>query len=121
MPSVDRIPTSVDRILTSVDNLRPGNCVDTRQAATVAVVACSTEHDEEVMGIAVLPKGPWRGQDAVDNASEAACNKIFRSYVGISADNSMFSLGWYSLSQRSVICVADDLENETGSIKGARR
>jgi hypothetical protein len=118
----------VDRILTSVDDLRPGNCVDTSQAATVAVVACSTKHDEEVMGIAVLPKGPWRGQDTVDNASHAACNKIFRSYVGISADDSMFVLGVYSLTQedwsagrRSVICVVDDLENETGSIKGARR
>jgi hypothetical protein len=43
--------------------------------STVAVVGCSGQHGEEVIGVAVLPDGPWPGQVAVGEAQDAACVK----------------------------------------------
>jgi hypothetical protein len=108
----------------SWDQLKTGDCfnglIDTAGWKDTDVsptrVDCRSPHEEEVTGTFTLPGGSrYPGDEAVDDASDARCEKYFDRYVGYDWDSSVYDYyyatpypeGWRQ-GDHKAICVAED-------------
>ncbi len=94
-------------------------CVQTdpgELALDVTVVDCRAEHEEEVMARTELA-GPeeWPGDEAIDDAMDAACDAVFAKYVGIAFDDSRLEMDEWAVDEagwrdggRTLICLVLD-------------
>ena len=94
-------------------------CVQTdpgELALDVTVVDCRAEHEEEVMARTELA-GPdeWPGEEAVDDAMDAACDAVFAKYIGIAYDDSRLEMDEWAVDEagwrdggRTLICLVLD-------------
>ena len=114
-------------------NLKPGLCVmfpDEDEAFDVTVTDCRADHHGEVMLRTTLPGDrTWPGDDAIDAAATALCEKAFPRYVGLPFDESRLEVdfiitdrdGWED-GDRRLICLVYDPEGETTAVvlKGSK-
>jgi hypothetical protein len=114
------------------ENLQPGMCgsVDYSDLEHFFVVACSAEHEEEVMSRGSLAGSKeYPGDDAVFDAARAKCEPAFASYVGLRWDASLLDVdfltafeGTWKAGKVTLICLVLDPGNTlTGSLRGAHR
>ena len=85
-------------------------------ALDVTVVDCRAGHEEEVMARTELA-GPeeWPGDQAIDDAMDAACDAVFASYTGIGYDDSRLEMDQWTVDEagrpdggRTLICLVLD-------------
>jgi hypothetical protein len=112
----------------SWDQLKTGDCfngfADTAGWKDAAVsptrVDCRSMHEEEVTGTFTLPGGRHYPSDlAVEDASDARCEKYFDRYVGIDWDSSDYFYDYLTPSpsdwrqgDHKAICLAYDPEHQ---------
>jgi hypothetical protein len=112
----------------SWDQLKTGDCfngfADTAgwkdAAVSPARVDCRSMHEEEVTGTFTLPGGSrYPGDLAVEDASDARCEKYFDRYVGIDWDSSDYFYDYLTPSpsdwrqgDHKGICLAYDPEHQ---------
>jgi Septum formation len=115
------------------DQLKTGDCFKgwtEKGTYTVTRVDCRSPHEEEVTGTFNLPGGRYPGDAAVEEASDARCEKYFARYVGIDWDSSAYDYNYatpdsssWRLGDRLVICMAEDpdhLENSRISLRNVK-
>ncbi|WP_405063769.1 DUF4190 domain-containing protein [Kribbella sp. NBC_01505] len=122
-------PASSSSSGTYVEDLAVGECFDDgNEDGEVTRKDCSLGHDGEVISNVSLPEGPYPGDRKIDLAGKDRCAAEFATYVGISADKSMFDLGWFTPTEdswdedhdRLVVCTATG-GPITGSVRGLKR
>ena len=112
----------------SWDQLKTGDCfngfADTAGWKDTAVsptrVDCRSMHEEEVTGTFTLPGGSrYPGDKAVEDASDARCEKYFDRYVGIDWDSSDYFYDYltpepedWRQGDHKAICLAYDPEHQ---------
>ena len=101
------------------DQLKTGYCIkgmSEKLTYTVTRVDCRSRHQAEVTGKFDLPGGSrYPGDAAVEDASDARCEKYFAGYVGIDWDSSAYNYDYvtpepsdWRHGHREVICLAVD-------------
>jgi len=116
---------------TYIDELVVGECFDEAGSDDeVERQPCDEPHQGELYAVVTLPPQTWPGDKEIGDQSEAACDKAFEPYVGISVDDSELEpVIWYpelstwSSGDRNVYCGAygpdgDDLDK---TVKNSRR
>ncbi len=116
---------------TYIDELVVGECFDEAGSEDeVDRMPCDEPHQGELYAVVTLPPQTWPGDKEIGDQSEAACDKAFEPYVGISVDDSELEpVIWYpelstwSSGDRNVYCGAygpggDDLDK---TVKNSRR
>jgi hypothetical protein len=112
----------------SWDQLKTGDCfngfADTAGWKDAAVsptrVDCRSMHEEEVTGTFTLPGGRhYPGDLAIEDASDARCEKYFDRYVGIDWDSSDYFYDYltpypsdWRQGDHKAICLAYDPEHQ---------
>lgn len=115
----------------TVDNLVVGECFDDGSVEEeVERAACTDPHDAELYAVVTLPAQPWPGDEKVGDQAEAACDREFRTYVGIPSDRSELEpVVWYpdldawSHGDRNAYCTTygPDEDPLTGTVKNTKR
>jgi Septum formation len=125
--TVSTVPEDVD-----VYKLEVGDCfaeVPEEDVFTVPVVPCSEPHSEEVFAVVSLPEGDFPGDDAINAQADELCIAEFKSFVGLSHEESVLDFSYFYPSEESwldgdrvVTCtIYDPGEEVTGSLRGAER
>ncbi|XBH20833.1 septum formation family protein [Jonesiaceae bacterium BS-20] len=116
-----------------VFEMRVGDCLKTSalgdEVASVPVVPCSEEHEDEIYFSFEIPDGDFPGDAEIDAAAETTCTREFSNFVGTAYEASTLdwspftpSAGSWSEGDREVLCVAFDPDGlTTGSLAGAAR
>jgi hypothetical protein len=115
-----------------IDELKVGDCFNDSGGAEdeVILLACTVEHDGELVAIVSPPAGAYPGDSGVDKAADRVCTPAFGTYVGKSRDDSELYLDWWSPDKttwnhgdRRVFCAArgPDDEKLTATVKGSHR
>ncbi|WP_158647395.1 DUF4190 domain-containing protein [Actinoplanes sp. ATCC 53533] len=110
----------------SIEKLRAGDCIKNIIAQTgsyVDVVPCTTGHTSEVIGRITLPAGPWPGQQKIEEAGDAGCEKLLEEYAGRTLAEARSTivavtpeeLDWPE--DRGVLCIAYHLRAATDSLR----
>ena len=107
--------------------LKVGDCTTPNEGK----VACTQPHDDEVTLVTSYPASstaPFPGNDAIQSFVDQNCAAAFSSYVGISADQSSHTYGWFSPNvgadwnsgDREIVCTVTNQDNtpSTGSARG---
>ncbi len=97
-------------------------------------VPCSEPHESEVYAVLDVDMGEaWPGQDAITTESENQCVQQFEGFVGLTYDQSVLNLfyfspteeSWTEQSDREVVCIVLDPtapdRRTTGTLQGAAR
>ena len=115
-------------------NLKPGMCLmipEEESAYDVKVTDCRAEHHAEVMLRTDLPgEGSWPGDDVVDAAAAAVCEKTLQKYIGLPFDSSRLEIDFFTTEKagwvdgdRRLICLVYDPDAETTAValKGSKQ
>ncbi len=111
----------------SIEKLRAGDCLKNIIAQTgsyVDVVPCTTAHNSEVIGRITLPSRAWPGEEQMQEAGVAGCEKLFEEYAGSKPEEARSTLlaetpdvlDWPE--ERDVLCIAYHLRSATVSLRG---
>jgi hypothetical protein len=116
---------------TYIDELVVGECFDEGGSDDEVVrLPCNSPHQGELYAVVTLPPQTWPGEKEIGDQSEAACDKAFEPYVGISVDKSELEpVTWYpelstwSSGDRNVYCgvYGPDGDNLDKTVKNSRR
>ncbi len=98
------------------------------QFSSVSIVPCFQTHDMEAYSFFDMPSGPFPGDEVITEAATEGCSIAFHNYVGLSYDESIYLVSWFtptleswSQGDQEVICLisgtvaGDRLE---GSVEG---
>lgn len=110
-----------------------GNSVDANDDNIViySVVDCASTHDGEVFSVFDYPNASgWPGYEAIGTVQQSRCETDFQSYVGISWEQSMYTINYIAPTESSwasgdqtIKCRLEDASSGklTGSARGTRK
>lgn len=115
----------------SYQNLRTGDCYerDSYVLGEVALEDCTLAHDREVVGIVdhkAPPRTPYPGREALETQAADLCRPISDTYLGLTADKSLFrqrnlqpSRRAWREGERRIVCSVERVDGEPmfGSVK----
>jgi Septum formation len=110
----------------AVFKLRPGDCINSApNGLTVTVLSCATPHDAEVFATFALPKSPWPGNTAVEQAAGTACASRLGGYLnpdlasaGLAQEFVYPNQTAWQAGERTVVC---EVSSSTGKLTGSVR
>jgi Septum formation len=110
----------------AVFKLRPGDCINSApNGLTVTVLSCATPHDAEVFATFALPKSPWAGNTAVEQAAGTACASRLGGYLnpdlasaGLAQEFVYPNQTAWQAGERTVVC---EVSSSTGKLTGSVR
>src|SRR5690606_30548765 len=94
---------------------------DSGEIMEIPTTDCAEEHDAEVLLVYDLPEGPFPAQELIDGVVESQCMPQFKTYLGVSYEESqrfdMFTLyptadSW-SVGDREVLCLVYTMDGST--------
>jgi hypothetical protein len=101
------------------------------QVQQIPTVGCDEPHDAEVLLAYDLPEGPFPGQEVVDGVVESQCLPQFRTYVGVSYEESELleiltvypTQDSWAVGDREVLCIVHTADGATvtGTFEDAER
>ena len=117
----------------NVFSLEPGDCFSASpsgELANVEIVGCNEPHTYEVYATFNLSGSVWPGTYTVDSLADDGCFARFKSFVGISYENSEWYISslvptkdsWEQLDDREIVClIKPNFGAVAGSARGTRR
>ncbi len=98
------------------------------QFSSVAIVPCFQAHDMEAYSFFDMPSGPFPGDEVITAAATEGCGIAFHNYVGLSYDESIYLVSWFtptfeswSQGDQEVVCLISgtvDGDRLEGSVEG---
>jgi len=135
--SVPTVPASSPTPSTksiSVTQLSVGDCFSNPDGASsvrnVDVVDCSAPHQHEVYNTYTITSSTFPSSSEMDDETQTACYDSFTSYVGVSVENSTYSIftltpteSSWSMGDRTIKCIlaASDDSSNPGEITGSAK
>jgi hypothetical protein len=126
-------PSTVRGRRRHVDRLRPGDCFNllnkkAETIDTVRVVPCRQAHDDEVFAVVQLPRGPYPGDQRIQDLGDQACGARLKAYTGKTYDELPDNVEYLSLppiregwvaGDRKTICTLFESSDRTltGSLR----
>ena len=134
IPTVTPSPTPAKRSV-SVTELQVGDCfsepdASSTQVSDVDVVDCATPHQHEVYSTYTITSSTFPSSSEMDDETQTACYDSFTSYVGVSVENSTYSIftltpteSSWSMGDRTIKCIlaASDDSSNPGEITGSAK
>ena len=121
-------------VFTAFNEAPPGPCFEVQASGGVlsdwTEVSCDGPRQIEVTFAAPYEEGPYPGDNYLVDNADSTCREAFETYVGISAEQSIFDYDWlipdedlWANGVRSGIClvVSDDGSPITETVKGSER
>ncbi len=91
------------------------------QFNSVSIVPCFQAHDMEAYSFFDMPSGPFPGDEVITEAATEGCSIAFHNYVGLSYDESIYLVSWFtptleswSQGDQEVVCLI------SGTVEGDR-
>ncbi|PSL04188.1 putative regulator of septum formation [Haloactinopolyspora alba] len=110
-----------------------GDCIGSfatdSEVSNVAKAPCDEKHEQEVFAVTKAPDGEFPGSDAFQKQVEKDCIPEFKSFVGMSYQESELEVQWlepteesWAQGDREIVCtVLDPAGPVTGTLEGANR
>jgi hypothetical protein len=99
----------------------PSDDAGLSQFNSVSIVPCVQAHDMEAYSFFDMPAGPFPGDEAITEAATEGCSIAFHNYVGLSYDESIYLVSWFtptleswSQGDQEVVCLI------SGTVEGDR-
>ena len=128
-PAAEPEPEPTEAVETDAFAIVVGDCFNDPGAGdvqTIPKIDCDKPHGNEAFGATTIPDGDFPDKATIDALGSADCVEQFANFVGIAANESKYSIGYFFPTEesweqgdREILCyVFDEAGKITGSLLG---